>query len=89
MIAALNFDGHFAECFMSAIHWVIVVVIVLLVFGTSKLKNVGSDLGSAIKGFKKSMADGDAAESKQLKGPEKDADFSSTSQKEEDKSKNG
>jgi sec-independent protein translocase protein TatA len=74
---------------MSAIHWVIVVVIVLLVFGTSKLKNVGSDLGSAIKGFKKSMADSDSAESKQLKGPEQDADFSSTAQKTDDKSKNG
>jgi sec-independent protein translocase protein TatA len=74
---------------MSAIHWVIVAVIVLLVFGTSKLKNIGSDLGSAIKGFKKSMADTDSAESKQLKGPEKDADFNSTSQKSEDKTKNG
>ena len=74
---------------MSAIHWVIVVVIVLLVFGTSKLKNVGSDLGSAIKGFKKSMADSDSAESKQLKGPESDADFHNTSQKSEDKSKHG
>ena len=74
---------------MSAIHWVIVVVIVLLVFGTSKLKNVGSDLGAAIKGFKKSMADGESAENKQLKGPDKDADFNSTSQKSEDKTKNG
>jgi sec-independent protein translocase protein TatA len=74
---------------MSAIHWVIVVVIVLLVFGTSKLKNVGSDLGSAIKGFKKSMADGEASENKQLKGPGQDADFNSTSQKTEDKTKNG
>jgi len=77
---------------MSAIHWVIVVVIVLLVFGTSKLKNVGSDLGAAIKGFKKSMADGESAENKQLKGPDKDADFS-TSQKSpessQDKAKNG
>jgi sec-independent protein translocase protein TatA len=74
---------------MSAIHWVIVVVIVLLVFGTGKLKNVGSDLGSAIKGFKKSMAESDTVESKQLKGPENDADFNSTSQKSEDKSKHG
>ena len=74
---------------MSAIHWVIVVVVVLLVFGTSKLKNVGSDLGSAIKGFKKSMADGESSENKQLKGPGQDADFNSTSQKTEDKTKNG
>jgi len=66
---------------MSATHWIIVLVIVLLVFGTSKLKTIGSDLGSAVKGFKKSMEDTDAAESKKLKGPEQpDADFHSTSQ---------
>lgn len=35
----------------------IVLVIVLLLFGTKKLANLGSDLGSAIKGFKKSMGD--------------------------------
>ena len=35
----------------------IVLVIVVLVFGTRKLKNVGSDLGEAVKGFKKGMAD--------------------------------
>jgi sec-independent protein translocase protein TatA len=33
-------------------HWVIVLVIVLLVFGTKKLRNIGSDLGGAVKGFK-------------------------------------
>lgn len=33
-------------------HWVIVLLIVVLVFGTKKLKNVGSDLGQAVKGFK-------------------------------------
>lgn len=36
-------------------HWLIVLVIVLLIFGTKKLKNVGSDLGSAVKGFKDGM----------------------------------
>jgi len=39
-------------------HWVIVLVIVIVVFGTKKLKNVGSDLGSAVKGFKDGMKDG-------------------------------
>lgn len=39
-------------------HWLIVLVIVVLVFGTKKLKNVGSDLGSAVKGFKDGMKDG-------------------------------
>jgi sec-independent protein translocase protein TatA len=33
-------------------HWLIVLVIVLLIFGTKKLRNLGSDLGGAVKGFK-------------------------------------
>lgn len=37
----------------------IIGVIIILIFGTSKLKNVGSDLGAAIKNFKKSMKDGE------------------------------
>jgi sec-independent protein translocase protein TatA len=44
----------------SPIHWLIVLVIVVLIFGTKKLKNVGQDLGSAIKGFKQGMSDGAA-----------------------------
>jgi sec-independent protein translocase protein TatA len=36
-------------------HWVIVLVIVVLVFGTKKLRNIGEDLGSAVKGFKEGM----------------------------------
>lgn len=36
-------------------HWIIVLVVVLLIFGTKKLRNVGSDLGGAVKGFKDSM----------------------------------
>ncbi len=39
-------------------HWLIVLLIVVMVFGTKKLKNVGSDLGSAVKGFKDGMKDG-------------------------------
>ncbi|TAL83710.1 MAG: Sec-independent protein translocase subunit TatA [Candidimonas sp.] len=38
-------------------HWLIVLVIVALVFGTKKLRNVGEDLGNAVKGFKKGMHD--------------------------------
>ena len=41
-------------------HWLIVLVIVLLVFGTKKLKNIGSDLGGAVKGFKDGMKTDDA-----------------------------
>ena len=36
-------------------HWIIVLVIVLLVFGTKKLRNIGSDLGGAVKGFEDGM----------------------------------
>ncbi|HEX4842355.1 MAG TPA: Sec-independent protein translocase subunit TatA [Limnobacter sp.] len=41
-------------------HWVIVLVIVMLVFGTKKLRNIGSDLGGAVKGFKDGMKEGSA-----------------------------
>lgn len=36
-------------------HWLIVLLVVILVFGTKKLRNIGSDLGSAVKGFKEGM----------------------------------
>ncbi len=39
-------------------HWLIVLAIVILVFGTKKLKNIGSDLGGAVKGFKDGVKDG-------------------------------
>jgi sec-independent protein translocase protein TatA len=39
-------------------HWLIVLVVIILVFGTAKLKNVGKDLGGAIKGFKEGMKEG-------------------------------
>ena len=57
----------------------IVLVIVLLIFGTKRLKSIGSDLGSAIKGFKKSMDDdegkaGDGSQ-KRLDSDEQDAEF--------------
>lgn len=41
-------------------HWLIVLLIVVMVFGTKKLKNLGSDLGGAVKGFKDGMKDGGA-----------------------------
>ena len=42
-------------------HWLIVLLIVLLVFGTKKLKNLGADLGGAVKGFKDGVKDGGAS----------------------------
>jgi sec-independent protein translocase protein TatA len=43
-------------------HWLIVLVIVALIFGTKKLRNIGSDLGGAVKGFKEGMKDPNAKE---------------------------
>lgn len=40
---------------LSIWHWLVVLVIVVLIFGTSKLKNMGKDLGGAVKGFKEGM----------------------------------
>lgn len=45
-------------------HWLIVLVIVLLVFGTKKLRNAGGDLGSAVKNFKDSMKEGEESAGK-------------------------
>lgn len=44
---------------LSVWHWLIVLAIVVLVFGTGKLKNMGKDLGGAIKGFKEGMREAD------------------------------
>jgi len=46
---------------LSIWHWLIVLLIVVMVFGTKKLKNMGSDLGGAVKGFKDGMKDGTAS----------------------------
>ena len=52
---------------LSIWHWLIVLGVVILVFGTKKLGSVGSDVGSAIKNFKKSMNDGEAEGEKAAK----------------------
>jgi sec-independent protein translocase protein TatA len=57
----------------------IILAIALLIFGAKRLKTIGSDLGGAVKGFKKAMDDEDDKETQQLNAPEqKDADFNST-----------
>lgn len=43
-------------------HLLIILVVCLVVFGTKKLKTLGSDLGGAVKGFKKAMAEGESEE---------------------------
>ncbi|GMV46594.1 MAG: hypothetical protein AMXMBFR66_19920 [Pseudomonadota bacterium] len=43
-------------------HWLIVLLVIVLIFGTKKLRNIGEDLGSAVKGFKQGMKDGGSDE---------------------------
>ena len=66
-------------------HWLVLLAIIALVFGTKKLRNVGEDVGAAIKGFKKGMQDGDAADPAQLKAdpPTADAGAANTASKNE------
>ena len=52
---------------LSIWHWLIVLAIVALVFGTKKLGNIGHDLGTAVRGFKKAMSDGENEEKSRLK----------------------
>lgn len=67
----------------------IILAIALLIFGAKRLRTIGSDLGSAVKGFKKAMDEGDEETSKQLESPaQKDADFDANSTKTESKSSN-
>ena len=54
---------------LSLWHWLIVLVIVVLVFGTKRLKNVGQDLGEAIKGFKKGVNESDGKPAERLSDP--------------------
>jgi len=43
---------------LSIWHWLIVLLVIVLIFGTSKLRNMGKDLGGAVKGFKEGMKEG-------------------------------
>jgi sec-independent protein translocase protein TatA len=51
---------------MSIWHWLIVLVIIMLIFGTKKLRNIGSDLGGAVKGFKEGVKEGSASVDKSV-----------------------
>ncbi|CAN5313623.1 Sec-independent protein translocase subunit TatA [soil metagenome] len=54
---------------LSIWHWLIVLVIVVLVFGTKKLSNMGKDLGGAVRGFKDGMKDSDAEANARVQDP--------------------
>jgi sec-independent protein translocase protein TatA len=68
----------------------IILAIALLIFGAKKLRNIGSDLGAAVRGFKKSMSEGDTEESgKKLAQEERpDAEFGAGKRDNADSSKN-
>lgn len=62
----------------------IIAVIVILLFGTKKLRNLGGDLGSAVKGFKNAVTDEDAAKKEQLEQKKTDESVESVKTKEKD-----
>ena len=64
------------------IHWIVVLVVVMLVFGTKKLGNVGADLGKAIKGFK------DGVKGEEEKPPVKEQTTIDAQSKDKEKSGN-
>lgn len=57
---------------LSLWHWLIVLVIVVLIFGTKRLKNVGKDVGEAVKGFKQGMSDDDKPSAQLGSDPRRD-----------------
>lgn len=59
-------------------HWLVVLLVVVLVFGSGKLAEVGSNVGKAIRGFQKSMRDGEKAMSAGEKKPSLGADSSAS-----------
>ena len=53
----------------------VILAIALVIFGTKRLRTIGSDLGAAVKGFKQSMSEGESEEKQRQIKQEKDADF--------------
>jgi sec-independent protein translocase protein TatA len=60
----------------------VILLVVLLVFGAKKLKTIGSDLGSAVRGFKKSMSEGEEEGMKQIRTDAPDAEFAESAKAE-------
>jgi sec-independent protein translocase protein TatA len=68
---------------------VVILLVVLVVFGAKKLRTVGSDLGHAVRGFKKAMSDGEEEQNnppKQIRSDAPDAEFAEVAKKTETKS---
>ena len=67
----------------------IVLVIVLAIFGTKRLRTLGSDLGSAVKGFRSAVSEADKESTEQIDNQSKDASFDSTPVDEPNKENHG
>ena len=67
----------------------IVLVIILLLFGTKRLRNIGTDLGNAVKGFKNSMSEGEAAESAKIESKKEQGEVIDAEAVKEEKKDNG
>ena len=67
--------------FDSMWHWLLVLLVVLLVFGTKKIRNLGPDLGNALRGFRQAMQGEDEAEKGSASGEELRADAPSPQEK--------
>jgi len=63
---------------LSIWHWLIVLLVVVLVFGTKKLRNIGSDLGGAVKDFKKGMSDDETAKQINMDNQASDSEVTDT-----------
>ncbi|HET8941785.1 MAG TPA: Sec-independent protein translocase subunit TatA [Rudaea sp.] len=62
-------------------HWLILLVVVALLFGTAKLRNVGSDLGAAIKSFRKGLQDDDKSVNSKLEADAREQTEASATKK--------
>ena len=74
---------------ISAVQLLIVLVIVLAIFGTKRLRTLGSDLGSAVKGFRSAVNEAEKEPAEQIGDQSKDADFDNTPAEEPSKENHG
>jgi sec-independent protein translocase protein TatA len=74
---------------LSIWHWLIVLAIAVLIFGTKRLSSIGTDLGSAVKGFRKAMSEADQDEPPKQINKQADADFTESRQNETAGKKHG
>jgi sec-independent protein translocase protein TatA len=74
---------------LSIWHWLVVLLVVVLIFGTKKLSTIGSDLGGAVKGFRKAMSEAEAEDEPKQLNKQADADFAENRQNEAAGKKSG